>query len=163
MLGSVLRDNAVLSDILNVIRPDNFYFDAHQKLFQAHHRPVQRRQAGRSGHPLRDAQAEAAARRRRRRGYLADLWDAAPTAANAEYYARIVRDKAIVRNLIHASTELLRDAYDGITSADELLGMAERKILEIAEKGTTGETHTLEDDAGRGVRPDRRSGPGPAT
>ena len=36
---------------------------------------------------------------------------AAPTAANAEYYARIVRDKAIIRNLIHASNEVLRDAY----------------------------------------------------
>ena len=36
--------------------------------------------------------------------YLAELWDAAPTAANAEYYAKIVRDKAIVRNLIHAGT-----------------------------------------------------------
>ena len=35
VLGSVLRDNAVLSDVLQVIRPDNFYFDAHQKIFQA--------------------------------------------------------------------------------------------------------------------------------
>src|SRR6185369_10611762 len=75
--------------------------------------------------------------------YLAELWDAAPTAANAEYYARIVREKAIVRNLIHAGTELLRDAYDGSMQADELLAAAERKVLEIAEKGTTGETHTL--------------------
>ena len=49
-----------------------------------------------------------------------------PTAANGEYYARIVREKAIIRNLIHTSTELLRDAYDGVNSADELLGMAER-------------------------------------
>ncbi len=145
VLGSVLRDNAVLSDVLQIIRPDNFYFDAHQKVFQAiidlydEGKPVdtvilfetlkQRKQ-------LDDVGGVA---------YLAELWDAAPTAANAEYYAKIVREKAIVRNLIHASTELLRDAYDGVTSADELLGMAERKVLEIAEKGTTGETKTLED------------------
>src|SRR5205814_6757815 len=59
---------------------------------------------------------------------IADLWDAAPTAANAEYYAKIVRDRALVRGLIHASTEILRDAYDQGQPADELLEGAERKI-----------------------------------
>ena len=73
------------------------------------------------------------------------MWDAAPTAANAEYYAKIVRDKAIVRNLIHASTEILRDAYDQAQPADELLEQAERKILDIAEMGITGQTFTLEE------------------
>src|ERR671937_35959 len=77
--------------------------------------------------------------------YLAELWDAAPTAANAEYYARIVRDRSIVRNLIHVSTEILRDAYDQAQPAEELLGAAERKILDIAEKGVTGNTQTLMD------------------
>jgi replicative DNA helicase len=144
VLGSVLRDNAVLNEILQIIRVDNFYFDAHQKVFQAvvdtyndgkpvdlvilHEVLKQRKQ-------LEDVGGVA---------YLAELWDAAPTAANAEYYAKLVRDKALVRNLIHTSTELLRDAYDGVTSAEELLGVAERKILEIAERGTTGETHTLD-------------------
>src|SRR5262249_29846960 len=77
--------------------------------------------------------------------YLGELWDVAPTAANAEYYARIVRDKAIVRNLIHASTEVLRDAYDQVMPADELLEGAERKILDIAQMGVTGQTITLQD------------------
>ncbi len=159
VLGSVLRDNAVLSDVLQIIRVENFYFDAHQKIFQAitdtyndgkpvdlvilHEVLKQRKQ-------LEDVGGVA---------YLAELWDAAPTAANAEYYARIVREKAIVRNLIHASTELLRDAYDGVMAADELLGMAERRVLEIAEKGTTGETHELKhvlDDAF--TRIDQRAG-----
>src|SRR5690606_19367897 len=75
--------------------------------------------------------------------YLAELWEAAPTAANAEYYAHIVREKSITRNLIHASTEILRDAYDQAMPADELLGQAESKILKIAEQGTTGKTYTL--------------------
>src|SRR5205823_4495640 len=76
--------------------------------------------------------------------YLAELWDAAPTAANAEYYARIVREKAIVRHLIHAGTEVLRDAYDQAMPADELLESAERRILDIAQMGVTGQTFTLE-------------------
>ena len=133
VIGSVLRDNASLNDVQTIIRVDNFYYDAHQKIFQAisdlynDGKPVDlvilfetlkaRKQLEDVGGPA----------------YLGELWEAAPTAANAEYYARIVRDKAVVRNLIHTNTELLRDAYDGVMSADELLGMAERKILEIAE------------------------------
>jgi replicative DNA helicase len=144
VLGSCLRDNQVISDLLNIIRPDNFYFDAHQKIFGLiielynEGKPVDLlilHEALKKKKLLEDIGGPA---------YLGELWDAAPTAANAEYYARIVREKAVVRNLIHASTEVLRDAYDGSMSADELVGSAERKILDIAEKGTTGETHTLE-------------------
>lgn len=145
VIGSVLRDNQVINDLLNIIRPENFYFDAHQKIFHAvidlynDGKPVDLPilfETLKSRKQVEDVGGAA---------YLAELWDAAPTAANAEYYARIVRDKAVVRNLIHANTELLRDAYDGVMSADELLGMAERKVLEIAEQGTVGVTKTLED------------------
>lgn len=145
VIGSVLRDNQVINDLLNIIRPENFYFDAHQKIFQAiidlynDGKPVDLPilfETLKSRKQVEDVGGAA---------YMAELWDSAPTAANAEYYARIVRDKAVVRNLIHANTELLRDAYDGVMSADELLGMAERKVLEIAEQGTVGVTKTLED------------------
>jgi len=144
VLGSILRDNAVLNDILNIIRPDNFYYDAHQKIFQAINETYN------AGKPV-DAVILFELLKQRKQledvggpGYIAELWEAAPTAANAEYYARIVREKALVRSLIHTNTELLRDAYDGVMSADELLGQAERRILEIAEKGVTSETVTLE-------------------
>lgn len=144
VLGSILRDNAVLNDVQQIIRPDNFYYDAHQKIFNAVNDTYN------DGKPVDLLILHEVLKQRKQLddvggvAYLAELWDAAPTAANAEYYARIVREKAIVRNLIHASTELLRDAYDGVMAADELLGAAERKVLEIAEKGTTGETHTLD-------------------
>lgn len=143
VIGSVLRDNQILNDILTVIRAENFYFDAHQKIFQAildiynSGRPVDLTILYETLKQRKQVEDVGGAQ------YLGDLWDAAPTAANAEYYARIVRDKAVVRNLIHANTELLRDAYDGVMSADELLGVAERKVLEIAERGTVGETKSL--------------------
>ena len=144
VLGSILRDNAVTSEILQIVRGDNFYFDAHQKIFQAitdtinDGKPVDLvilHEVLKSRQQLEDVGGPS---------YLAELWDSAPTGANAQYYARVVRDKALVRNLIHTSTELLRDAYDGVMSADELVGMAERRVLEIAEKGVVGETHTLD-------------------
>lgn len=143
VIGSVLRDNVILNDIQNILRVENFYFDAHQKIFQAisdiynDGKPVDLTILYETLKQRKQVEDVGGAQ------YLGDLWDAAPTAANAEYYARIVRDKAVVRNLIHANTELLRDAYDGVMSADELLGMAERKVLEIAERGTVGETKSL--------------------
>src|SRR5207247_2331141 len=76
--------------------------------------------------------------------YLVELWDAAPSSANAVYYGEIVRQKAIVRNLIHACTELQRDAYDQVMPPHELLDSAERRILEVAEMGVTGNTTTLQ-------------------
>ena len=145
VLGSMLRDNAVIGDVVQIIRAENFYPDAHQKIFQAHRRPLRQGPPGRPGHAGRAASSEQ--KQIEDVGgyaYLGELWDAAPTAANAEYYARIVRDKAIVRNLIHAGTEILRDAYDQAMPADELLEAAERKILDIAEMGITGQTFTLQ-------------------
>jgi len=144
VLGSMLRDNAVIDDVVNVVRGDSFYEDAHQKIFNAivalHNRshPADLVTLGEELIQLKQVEDIGGL------AYLADLWNATPTAANAEYYARIVRDRAVLRNLIHASTEILRDAYDQAQPADEMLGSAERKILEIAEKGTTGQTLTLE-------------------
>ena len=155
VLGSMLRDNGVIGDILQILRTENFYSDAHQKIFQAIITLYDR------GHPV-DLVTLAEALKDQKHiediggyGYLAELWDAAPTAANAEYYARIVRDKAIVRNLIHAGTEILRDAYDQAMPADELLEGAERKILDIAEKGISGQTFTLAPGFDRSLRPHR--------
>jgi replicative DNA helicase len=144
VLGSLLRDNAVIGDVVQILRTDYFYEDAHQKIYQAILALYDR------GHPV---DVVVLAEELKQRGqiedvgsyaYLAELWEASPTAANAEYYARIVRDRALVRNLIHAGTEILRDAYDQSQPADELLGAAERRVLEVAQMGISGQTFTLE-------------------
>jgi replicative DNA helicase len=145
VLGSMLRDNACIHEVVQVVREESFYFDAHQKIFKtildiydsgnpvdliilADKLKLQKMIEDIGGYP-----------------YLAELWDFAPTAANAEYYARIVRDKGIIRSLIHASNEILRDAYDQAQPADDLLAKAEREVLDIAEKGVTGSTSTLQE------------------
>jgi replicative DNA helicase len=144
VLGSMLRDNGVIGDVLQIIgSAENFYTDAHRKIFDAIKGLYDR------GHPIDLVMLAEVLREQKQLedvgsyAYLGELWDAAPTAANAEYYARIVRDKAVIRNLIHASTEILRDSYDQVRPADELLESAERQIMEIAQKGITGQTFTL--------------------
>ena len=145
VLGSMLRDNNVIGDVVQIVRADSFYEDAHQKLFQAivgmydKGDPVELVSLGEALIQLKQVEDVGGF------AYLAQLWDATPTAANAEYYAKIVRDRSMVRSLIHASTEILRDAYDQAQPPEEMLAGAERKIFEIAEKGTTGQTYTLEE------------------
>jgi replicative DNA helicase len=145
VLGSLLRDNSVIGDVVQIVRTENFYSDAHQKIFAAiiglydTGKPVDlvvlAEELKQRGH-LEDVGGYAA---------LAALWGAEPTAANALYYARIVRDKAQVRNLIGASNEILRDAYDQVQPADELVESAERKIMQIAQAGIIGQTYSLRD------------------
>jgi replicative DNA helicase len=146
VLGSMLRDNAVIEEVVQIVGRDDFYSDAHQKIFEA---ILALR--GKGGQPV-DLVLLADELLRRKQledvgGYpaLAELWDAAPTAANAEYYAKIVRDRALVRGLIHTSTEVLRDAYNQTMPADQLIETAERRIFDLAEKGIAGQTFTLEE------------------
>ncbi|MBA4189016.1 MAG: replicative DNA helicase [Planctomycetaceae bacterium] len=143
VLGGILRDPDNLPTVQQVLKADNFYFDAHQKIYQAisdlssegqpfdlvliHERLKKNKQLEDVGGVM----------------YLTELWDSVPTGANAEYHAKIVRDTAMVRSLIHAGNEILRDSYDRTQSADELVSQAERKIMDIAKAGMVGETYTL--------------------
>jgi len=66
--------------------------------------------------------------------YLGQLVDAVPTAANLEYHARIIRDKALLRRLVEQSSQIIRDAYDqGERDVDEILDQAEARIFQVAD------------------------------
>ena len=145
VLGGVLRDPDILPDILRIVTAESFYFDAHQKTFRAlcdlanESQPIDLvllHDKLRKTKQLEDVGGVI---------YLTDLWESVPTGANAEYHAKLVRDEAVLRGLIHASNEILRDSYERAQSADELVGQAERKIMDVARSGIVGETHTMAD------------------
>ncbi len=77
--------------------------------------------------------------------YLADVLRSVPTAANATYYAEIVKSKATLRALIHTSTEILRDAYDASADPREMLGNAEQKIFSILDERGSGQAANIRD------------------
>src|SRR5262245_24826904 len=146
VLGSTMRDNSVIGDVVNVLRAEHFYIFAHQKIFEAictlsvdQGKPAD---TVTLADYLKEKQLidEVGGY-----AYLSELWDAAPSPAGAEYYAKIVRDKAIIRGVIHACTEIERDAQDQVQPADELLDSAERKILDIAQSGLTSHTVSLKE------------------
>jgi replicative DNA helicase len=77
--------------------------------------------------------------------YIGFLVDAVPTAANVEYHAKIVREKALLRRLIEASTDIVSEAFDARQTAGELLDHAESRIFEISQqRGREGFTRIKE-------------------
>lgn len=77
--------------------------------------------------------------------YLAKILNTVPSAAHGVHYANIVREKALLRQLISASNDILRTAYAPHESAEIVLDRAEKKIFEIAEKKVSGQIHRMED------------------
>jgi replicative DNA helicase len=145
VLGGILRDPDTLPVVQQIIRAENFYFDHHQKIFQCLSDLENENQ------PLDLVLLHDRLRRNKQLEdvggvpYLTELWESVPTGANAEYHAKIVRDAAMIRSLIHTGNEILRDAYDRSQSADELVAQAERAIMDIAKSGMVGETTMLKE------------------
>ena len=77
--------------------------------------------------------------------YLATLTSIVPTAANAEHYCRIVKQKAILRSLIRASTQIATECYDGAMEPDLLLDKAESLIFDIASKKVRRDAVAMKD------------------
>ena len=75
--------------------------------------------------------------------YLIDIAESVPSAASAMHYARIVRDKAVLRRLIETAGKVLHDAYHSDDPVADLLDRAETEIFEIAEKKGDSETESL--------------------
>jgi len=137
-IGSILYDPDMCDEVSLVVRPEDFYSDANRKLFE--------HVLGMHNDGLR-IDSTLLHERLRKSGdldfiggvaYLMEVAESVPHAANAVYYAQIVRDKATLRSLIHASTEILRDAFDESIEGRQMLSRAEEKIFGILERGGGG-------------------------
>ncbi len=133
VLGGILLENDALNRVLEVLTPVDFYREAHRKIFLAI------LQLYESGEP---ADLITLSDGLKKRGeleevgnieYLNSLVNCVPTAANIVYYAKIIKEKSIVRKLIHRATEIITDGYGDSGDIDEFLDRAERSIFEISE------------------------------
>jgi len=137
VLGSLLLDPDMCDDVALVLRPEDFHADANRKLYGhllAMHEDGKRIDATLLIERLRsegDFEAIGGA------AYLAEVAQSVPYAANAVHYAEIVRDKATLRALIHASTEILRDAYDTTVDPGEIVSRSEQKIFAVHDQRST--------------------------
>lgn len=133
VLGAILIDREALARVLEILEPSHFYREAHQRIYAA---AVELFERGEAVDTITLSEALRQQGLLERVGgltYLTSLANAVPTAANAEHYARIVEEKALLRRLLAAATEIARRAYEGQESAEELIDQAEQLIFSIAQ------------------------------
>jgi len=133
VLGAILIDNQQFNAAAEFIDDRDFFRDAHRRIWN---KMVVLSERGDAIDlvTLKDELARGAELEEvGGPAYLAGLTDGVPRAANVEHYAKIVKEKATLRNLIHASKKILTSAYEAEDAPDELLDAAEKQIFEIAE------------------------------
>jgi replicative DNA helicase len=145
VLGSILLLPEVCDDVALVIRADDFYDTAHQKLFA--HLLRMHEDGGRIDSTLLVEHLKSAGDLEIVGGVamIIELMRAVPTAAHAVFYASVVREKATLRSLIHTSTEILRDAYEDTSDPREMLARAEQKIFAILDSQTSNRVASISD------------------
>ncbi|MCC7204226.1 MAG: replicative DNA helicase [Phycisphaeraceae bacterium] len=139
LLGSMILDGRFVGEVVQVITsPDDFYQTRHGLIFQAlvdlYNRNipidlVQLQQKLSDMNALADVGGVQ---------YLVELAEGVPSASSAAYYAKLVRDKAVLRSLIDAASQILQKAYTSGEPAAEQVDLAEREIFRLAE--TQGST-----------------------
>jgi len=133
VLGGMLIDADAMVHVIEILDDSMFYREAHRRLFRAMLRLFEQSEAidvvtvSESLRTAGDFEAVGGT------AYLAQLLDAVPTAANIEYHARIVREKALLRRLIEAATSIVQETFSAQGDVDQLLDHAEQKIFEIAQ------------------------------
>jgi len=145
VLGSIVLLPDVLDDVVMILRPDDFYDDAHRKLFT--HMCALHENGKKIDDTLLINRLKTAGEYEAIGGaaYLSKIVNAVPNAAHANYYAEIVREKATFRSLIYAATEILRDAYDESNEAGHLLSQSEQKIFSILDNRSDSAVKSIRD------------------
>jgi replicative DNA helicase len=134
VLGAVLVDNGAFNSAAEILTRDDFYREAHRRIFDAMAALTERSQ------PIdlvtlkdelnRGASLEAVGGA----SYLASLLDGVPRLTSVEQWSRIIKEKAVLRNLIHASNRIVQSCFEAEDDAASILDQAEKSIFEIAER-----------------------------
>ena len=142
MLGSILIDSRCLTDVIGIVRPEDFYLRQNREIFETVYTmfnfsqtidPVTVLDKMRELGYYKDTDQENS------RDYIRQLMEITPTAANAVRYACIVRDKAMLRGLADAATDISKTVYDQVGTPGEILESAEKKIYAL-RKGERGDS-----------------------
>ena len=134
VLGGILLDSQALDKVIEIMKPTDFYRPTNQKIFRAMIALTGR------GEPidfitLTDAlKAHDELQEVGGATYIAELGDRVPSSANIAYYAQIVREKAVLRNLIHVAGDIVSRAYTSQEDIEQFLDDAERLIFEVSEQ-----------------------------
>jgi replicative DNA helicase len=134
VLGGMLIDGDAVAKAMESLDETMFYREAHRRIFRSMARLFQRGEVVDPTTVAEDLKQTDDLEQAGGLPYLAELLDAVPTAANIDFHARIVRERALMRRLLEASTSIIQDVYEpGERTVDELLDMAEHKVFQVAQ------------------------------
>jgi replicative DNA helicase len=139
LIGSLLVDREIMGIISEIVRPEDFYAHVHETIYSALNHLYER------GEPLDKITVAEELRRRNRLedvgglSYLSSLMDTVQTAASAAYYAKIVREKAVLRRLIHAGTRITQLGFELEEDVEGALDQSEQMVYEIGMRQMHGE------------------------
>jgi replicative DNA helicase len=148
VLGGMMLSKDAIADVLEALRPSDFYRPAHQAIYDS---ILDLYGRGEPADPITvsaDLDRRGELRRVGGAPYLHTLIATVPTAANAGFYAEIVAEKAILRRLIEAGTRIVQMGHqgaDGGAEVDEVVDRAQAAIYEVTERRTSEDYVALED------------------
>jgi replicative DNA helicase len=134
ILGAILLDNFALNTVVQKLKTDDFFLESHKRIFErmvdlnGHQKEIDLVTLTNDLAQNRTLEAAGGA------AYIAQLPDGVPRVSNVEHYARIVKEKAVLRNLIYAAQAIQQRALDAEEEADTILDRAEADIFQIAEE-----------------------------
>ena len=138
VLGAIIINSRAMNDVSSILLPGDFYREAHRIVFEA------MLEMSYKGSPIDMLSLSEFLRDKNLFekvggvAFITHLSNISPSAANATYYAKIVKDKALLRNLINAASDIADSAFAGSDDIVNLLDNAERKVLAISASHDTG-------------------------
>ena len=134
VLGGMLIDGEAVARSVEVVNDSMFYREGNRRLFRAMIRLFERGDVVDVITLSEELKKTEEFEDTGGASYLAELLSAVPTAANVEYHARIVREKALLRRLIDAASNIIRDVYDqGEAEVEEVLDKAEQRVFQVSQ------------------------------
>ena len=138
VLGSILIDSRCVADVIGILRPEDFYLQQNRDIYQTIYTMFNFSQTIDPVTVL-DKMREIGVYQDNSRDYVLQLMEITPTAANAQRYANIVREKSMLRGLGQAASDITEMVHDQVGTPQEMLETAEKKIYAL-RKGERGDS-----------------------
>jgi replicative DNA helicase len=134
VLGGILVNNGSLNVVLSIITPEDFYKEPHRKIIERISALVDKGLTVDLLSLSEEMQRAGLLEEAGGMAYLSSLMDGVPKSLNVEYYAQIIKEKALLRRLIVSSAKIITASYEQKEEADDLLNEAQAAIIEVAEQ-----------------------------
>jgi replicative DNA helicase len=136
VLGGILINPRNLNVVLSTLQPEDFYKDAHRKILGTIARLIDKGVQVELLAVSEELRREGALEEVGGAAYLSSLMDGVPRNLNVEYYAKVIKEKALLRRLILSSAQIISASYEEKEDADDLLNAAQTAIIDVSEQRT---------------------------